>query len=282
MWSFSVAHADVELKNDGFVSGGQVAFQGGFVSGESAASRFVAPAAGRQITRVQLLYGGGSTATRTITLKVYDDTGGTNAPGAELYTGDYQLTGSDSAMQEITISDMTVIVPAQFRVGIGFADGCVTPPDNKCGSPSVARDNDLTIDQNKNFIFGVPGGWIKSSTAGLTGDWVIRAFVSDGGVVPPDGAGGPDAGITGGACNGNGECPTGQFCNLDVHACTFECRIDDDCGGGTCNSLGQCVGGSGGGGCCRTDQGNGATGGALLGVGVLGALLVLRRRKTLA
>jgi MYXO-CTERM domain-containing protein len=279
MWSFSVARAEIELKNDGFVTNGSVGFQVGFVTGEIGASRFVAPDPGRTLLRVQMLYGG-STASQTITLKVYDDTAGTDTPGAELSSADFMLTGTGAgtsqAIQELTLPDGGTVVPAQFRVGIVFQNN---------GLPSIARDDDGTIDNAKNYIFGIPGGWMKSSVAGLVGDWIIRACVSGSGGAPcdvgvPDGAGGPDAGITGGACNGNGECPTGQFCDLAAHACTFDCRVDDDCGGGTCNSLGQCVGGGGGGGCCRTDQGNGATGGALLGVGVLGALLVLRRRKT--
>ena len=50
------AAADVELKNDSFTEGAQVAFQGGFVSGEIGASRFTAPEAGRQLLKVQLLF----------------------------------------------------------------------------------------------------------------------------------------------------------------------------------------------------------------------------------
>ena len=58
-------------------------FQGGFVAGEIGASRFVAPEAGRTLLKVQLLYGG-ATAQRTVTLRVFDDSAGTDAPGAEL------------------------------------------------------------------------------------------------------------------------------------------------------------------------------------------------------
>jgi len=269
MWSVSIASAELELKNDGFVSNGTAGFQAGFVIGEIAASRFVAPAAGRQLLKVQLLFGGGSTATQDVTVKVWDDTAGANAPGAELHSADYQLTGSDSAIQEIVIAG-TVNLPAQFRVGIVFQHN---------GAPSVARDADNTIAADRNYIMASGLGWTRSSTLGLTGDWVIRAFITDGGVAP-DGAGGGDAGV-GAACNGNAECPTGQFCDLANNACTFECREDPDCGGGTCNSLGQCIGGGGGGdggggGCCRTDRGGEA--GMLLGLGI-GAFLLLRRRK---
>jgi hypothetical protein len=271
MLTSAPAWAEVELKNDGFVNNQAAAFQAGFVAGEIAASRFVAPEAGRQLLKVQLLYGG-ATATRTVTLKVFDDTAGTNTPGAELYSGDFSLTGSNTAISEIVTTDMTVTLPMQFRVGVVFGDGCPAPP-TPCGAPSVASDTDNTIDAAKNYIFAVPGGWIRSQTAGLSGDWIIRAFITDGAVVPPDGAPGVDAGV-GADCNGNAECPVGQFC--ENNACTFDCREDTDCGGGTCNSLGQCVGGTGGGeggGCCQTGRGGGAVGmlifGALFGFGVL-------------
>jgi hypothetical protein len=263
MLASTPAWAEVELKNDGFVSPQAAGFQAGFVSGEIGASRFVAPEAGRQLLKVQLLFGGAATQ-QSITLKVWDDTAGGNTPGAELYSGDFQLTGSDSAIQEILTTDMTVTLPMQFRVGIVFQHN---------GLPSIARDADNTIDAAKNYIFANPGGWIRSQTAGLSGDWIIRAFVTDGAVVPPDGAPGVDAGV-GADCNGNAECPVGQFC--ENNACTFDCREDTDCGGGTCNSLGQCVGGSAGddgGGCCQTDRGGGEVGmlifGAMFGVGVL-------------
>ncbi len=265
----TTAAADVELKNDGLQTGQMGAAQGGFVAGEIAASRFVAPDAGRTLLKVQLLYGG-ATATRTITLRVFDDTAGTLDPGSPLYTGDFQLTGSNDALQEIATTDMQVVVPAQFRVGIQFGDGCPAAPQ-PCGAPSVVSAQD-TIDPTKNFIFAIPGGWISSQTAGVSGNWVIRAFVSGTGGPGP----GPGPGPSGGDCTANPDCPTGEFCDTAAGSCTFECRTSPDCGDGTCNSLGQCVGGGDGGGCCQSSRDGELP--ALLGVGVLG-LLVLRRRR---
>jgi hypothetical protein len=263
--SATIARGEVELKNDGFESGGVAGFQGGFVAGEIGASRFVAPEAGRQLLRVHLLFGGGSTATRTVTLKVWDDSAGELAPGTELFSGDYQLTGSDSAMHELVLPGQTV-VPAQFRVGVEF---------QHAGAPSIARDADNTIDAAKNYIFASGGlGWQRSATFGVTGDWVIRAIVSAGDGMVPDGP--PGGG--GGACSGNAECPVGQFCDTANGACTFECRVDDDCGGGICNTLGQCVGGPEGGGCCQSDAGRGELGMIVLGLGVVGFGFVRRRR----
>ena len=261
------ARADLELKNDGFVSGGTAGFQAGFVTGEMGASRFVAPEAGRQLLRVQLLFGGAA-ATQTITLKVWDDTAGTTAPGTELFSGDFELAGSNDTFQELNLvgAGANVTLTKQFRVGILF---------NHSGLPSIARDND-GIAADKNYIFANGLGWARSQALGLAGDWIIRAFVSDGGGSAPDaGTGTPDAGV-GAGCRGNTECPAGQFCDVAQMACTFECRTSDDCGGGTCNSLGQCVGGgTDPGGCCGA-SGGGATG-VVLGLGVL--LLLGRRRR---
>lgn len=261
----SAAAAETELKNDGFVSGGTAGFQSGFIGTEIGASRFVAPAGSLQLLKVQLLFGG-ATTTQTVTLKVWDDTAGTDAPGAEIYSQDFSLTGSDTSIQQI-VPESTVTVPQQFRVGIVFQHS---------GLPSIARDVDGNIAADKNYILASGLGWTKSQSLGLAGDWIIRAFVSDSPGAPDAGPGpGPDAGPSGAACSSNAQCAAGEFCDLTNHVCTFECRNDADCGDGTCNSLGQCLTGEGGGGCCRTDRG-GPAGGALLG---LGLLLVLRRRR---
>lgn len=262
------ARADLELKNDGFASGGTAGFQAGFVTGEIGASRFVAPEAGRQLIRVQLLFGGAA-VTQTITLKVWDDTAGTNAPGTELFSGDFELVGSNDSIQELNLvgGGANVTVTKQFRVGIQV---------NHNGLPSIARDND-GIAADKNYLLASGLGWARSQSLGLAGDWIIRAFVSDGGGTAPDaGTGTPDASV-GTGCRGNTECPTGQFCDVAQMACTFECRTSDDCSGGTCNSLGQCIGGgSDPAGCCGA-SGGGATG-VVLGLGV-GVLLLLGRRR---
>ena len=57
------------LKNDGFVDGQAVGFQGGFITGEIGASRFLPTGTGPwNLNRVQLLFGG-AVGIRTITLK---------------------------------------------------------------------------------------------------------------------------------------------------------------------------------------------------------------------
>ena len=284
-WSTAApAHAQLTLQNDGFTSG-TAGVQLGFVAGEIGASRFVAPSAGRTLQQVVLFFGG-ATSTQTVTLLVWDDTAGSVAPGAVLYSGDFQVTGSDSNLSALDLTGMNVVVPAQFRVGIEFQHN---------GAPSIARDAD-GLTPNRNFLYGDIGlgtNWYAAESALIPGDWIIRAIVSDGGTPGPDagttgpdagttgpdaGTTGPDAGTTG--CNGNAECPVGQFCDTQVHSCTFECRTNDDCGGATCNSLGQCLAADGdSGGCCST--GTTTTGGMLGALGLAGAvgLLVTRRRR---
>lgn len=170
------------LQNDGYVDGQPVGFQGGFVAGEMAGARFLPTGtAPWRVNRVQFLFGG-ATSTQTITLRIYDDTAGTSAPGTELYFGDFSVTGANNAMQEIMLTGDDIQVPGQFRVAIEF---------HHSGVPSVARDGDGNIQTTRNFIFSpsIPG-WFQSNLFGLTGDWVIRAGVesvtSGGGGSPPD------------------------------------------------------------------------------------------------
>lgn len=168
------------LQNDGFVDGQPVGFQGGFVAGESGSVRLV-PAGPfpMTVTRVQLLFGG-STATQTVTLRIWDDSAGTAAPGAELYSADYLLTGSDTVLQEIDLSGAGIQVAGAFRVGIEFQHS---------GAPSIARDSD-GITAARNFIYALGLGWFDSGALGLTGDWIIRA-----GVQPVGGGGGDEPSI---------------------------------------------------------------------------------------
>lgn len=266
-----VAHAQVTLQNDGFVDNQSVGFQAGFVAGEIGASRFDPPQPGVQVLSVQLLFGGAAT-TQTVTVHVWDDSNGVTNPGAELYSGDFQMTGSNTALQEIDLSAENIQVPGTFRVGIEFQHS---------GLPSIARDDDGNIQAGRNFIFASDNNWYGSAALGLAGDWIIRAIVTGTATTPDAGPGGaPDAGAGGGECTGNGDCIEGEYCDTNAGTCTFDCREDGDCGTDmACNSLGQCVAAEGGaGGCC--DAGGAPPPFGAIGLGVvLGGLVVLRRRR---
>lgn len=168
-----------ELQNDGWSSGQGAAFQGGFVTGEIGAVRLVPTVACPcQVEKVSLLFGG-ATSTQMVSIQFWDDPGTTNDPGAPIgLPFDVSLTGADDVLHEVTLGD-DVIVNGPFRVGIEFFHD---------GPPSIARDSDGTITSDRNFIcasFGADCVWFRSSTFGVSGDWVIRATV-----VPEPGQGG--------------------------------------------------------------------------------------------
>jgi hypothetical protein len=276
MLTVARAAAAQELANDGFVDGGNASFQGGFVSGEQAASRFVLPAAGTyRITGVKFLFGP-SALTETITIHIYSDTVGADTPGPEIFNMDYMVTGSASAWQMADLSADNVAVGGTFRVGIQLMNA---------GDPSVARDTDGTIAQDKNFIF-TSGQWVRSATLGLQGDWIIRAIVAPTGPVPDGGATPdaqvpmPDASGGGQTCHVTSECPTGQYCDRAHMTCTYDCRIDADCAANQmCTSLGMCAARPDSGGCATDGPPAALPPGVVLLIGLLPlAAAVLRRR----
>jgi hypothetical protein len=167
------ASAD-ELANDGYVEGGSAAFQAGFVAGEIGAVRLLPDQGPVTVERVRFLFGGAAVG-RDVVLHIWDDSAETLAPGAELYSGVHSVIGLDTVLQELDLSGQSIVVPGPFRVGIEFVSA---------GVPSIARDDDGTIDASRNFASVLGPGWIGAPTFGSTGDWVIRAVV----VPEPDGA----------------------------------------------------------------------------------------------
>jgi hypothetical protein len=161
-----------ELRNDGFETGEAVNFQAGFVVDEIAAVRLVPtlPCPCR-VENVSLLFGGAGD-TLPVVLRIWEDDGNTD-PGSSLYVDSFQLTGANNVLQVIDPSPADVIVNGPFRVGIEFAHS---------GLPSVASDTDGTIDVSANFIYAdfTPLGffWLPSDDFGVSGDWVIRATIS--------------------------------------------------------------------------------------------------------
>jgi hypothetical protein len=158
------------VNNDTWIPGQPVAFQGGFLAGETAAVRLTPPGpCPCPVERIQFLFGGAA-GTHDVTLHIWDDSAGTVVPGSELYAATFTLAGSDEFMQEIDISVLGLMVNGPFRVGLEFSHA---------GPPSVARDTD-GIQPDRNFIDDLGSGWVESSTQGLTGDWIIRAVLPAG------------------------------------------------------------------------------------------------------
>jgi MYXO-CTERM domain-containing protein len=286
--SSAVASADT-LQNDGFTAGMAVGYQGGFTAGEEAAVELTPPNSNSwKVDKVRFLYG--TTAlTQTITLRIYAASANAT-PGAVLFMDDFSVTGSADAMVEIDLTALSVLVNGAFRVSIGFQNA---------GNPSVASDSDGSLDGTKNFfkIEDGLGGHVWQQTDFLeiikpSGDWVIRADVTDqGGTVgtpdagpnDPDAStgdagsttGGADAG-TGASCTLNSDCTLGSYCG-DDSTCAIDCRTDIDCNDDTsCEpALGKCEKKSSGGGCSTSGgSGLGSLGAGLLLIG----LIALRRR----
>jgi len=164
---------DTSLQIDGYSSGQSVAFQGGFSAGETGAVRLTPPGPfPMKVTQVTFLFGGAAGQAQ-LQLKIYDDSAGTLVPGTELYSNTYLVEASNTDLQLIDLGAQDVLVNGPFRVGIQMVQG---------GLPSIARDDDGNINGSLNFI-ETSLGWLESQALGLTGDWVIRATVSDG-IVP--------------------------------------------------------------------------------------------------
>ena len=162
------AAGSVELRLDGWESGQNAGFQGGFAAGEIAAVRLAPPEPGlHAVTRISFLFGG-DTGTRNIVLRIWDDGAGELTPGLEIFAREYQVTGSNVAIQEIDLSNEGVFVSGPFRVGIEMTAG---------GFPGPARDDDGSIAASDNFILADIFGWLNSNLLGVTGDWIIRAEV---------------------------------------------------------------------------------------------------------
>ena len=155
------------LANDGWLSGQTVAYQAGFVPGETAASRLVPPGpCPCRLDAVRFLFGGAGT-THDVTLRIWDDSALTDAPGPELYSRALQLTGTDDFLQEVDLGAVGLMIDGPVRVGLEFTHA---------GLPSVARDTD-GINPQRNFIDESALGWTESSLLGLTGDWILRAVI---------------------------------------------------------------------------------------------------------
>lgn len=173
LFAAEVAAQTEELRNDGFETGQPVSFQAGFVDGEIGAVRLVPTlACPCRVENVTLLFGGAG-GTLPVLLRIWDDAAGNVEPGTPLYVDSFQLTGLSNALQVIDPSPADVIVQGPFRVGIEFSHS---------GLPSIARDGDGTIAASANFILAdmSPLGfvWFRSADFGVTGDWVIRATIS--------------------------------------------------------------------------------------------------------
>lgn len=184
--TLDVANAAEEtLSNDGFTSGSAANFQAGFVTGEIAAARFVPQITCPCLVNSLTLLFGGSTDTRQMGLRIWEDSSGADTPGSLLYTGTVSLTGSSAAFQQIDLSLSPVTVNGPFRVGLEFGHS---------GLPSIATDADGTINAGANFILANVGVlfWFRSALLGVDGDSIMRASIDNNVAEDTDKDGIPD------------------------------------------------------------------------------------------
>ena len=150
------------LKNDGMVDMSSINFMGGFVPGEGAAVTLGPVPQAATLMNIKFMFGPNSN-TETLWLGIYDSAN----LATVFYSGDFQFTGSDSAMAMIDLSseNITILAGTNIRVALFFQHS---------GPPSIASDSDGTITAGKNWIYS-DAKWLNSELFGLQGDWIIRA-----------------------------------------------------------------------------------------------------------
>ena len=195
------------LSNDGYVDGAKVGFQGGFVAGECWGSVFV-PDAGDypfQVDTVRMMVGG-SSSQELFTVEFYNFNGEAWNVGGYLGAESAYITGSDSAWNDLTVSDLKLGLPEVTSGNVGVAV-CL---EKHGGYPAIGRDTDGMDHGGRNYIYADAGGganWYQSQLFGLTGDWIMRLCIS-GDTVSDEGCsdGGGDGGASdGGAGDGGGD-----------------------------------------------------------------------------
>jgi hypothetical protein len=158
------------LQNDGFDGSGAVACQTGAAQDEILAVRLTPDPTDYPFqikTIIALVCPPGQQGFAY--LRIWADDGQSLEPGAEIYTGEFSISGSSSDFNTFDLSaENLVISSGSIRVGIElFQDP----------GPSVATDNDGNRVANHNFVFIPVLGWFLLEDFGPSGDWIIRAEI---------------------------------------------------------------------------------------------------------
>lgn len=158
-----------ELKNDSWPPTLTAFFQAGFEVGEAAAVRLVPPGpCPCPVNGVSVLLGGGSGEVN-LGLRIWDDSGGMDAPGALIYEDELTLTAGEAVINLIDLRAELITVDGPFRLGFVI---------QQTGLPSVARDAD-GITPDVNYLRANASGWAEASTFMIEGDWIMRAAVTN-------------------------------------------------------------------------------------------------------
>lgn len=161
------------LAADSWASAAPPAFES-LVTGETAAVRLTPSGpCPCPVEDVRFLLGG-TTSSEVVTVRIWDDSALTDDPGAEIYSGDVAVSGNDQVLQVVDLNAEGVIVSGPFRVGVELRHDA---------PPSVAVDDD-GITPGRSFFATTSLVWNDASTLGVSGDYVIRATIAEGPLVP--------------------------------------------------------------------------------------------------
>lgn len=180
------------LQNDSFAGSGTVICVTGqsFAEGEMAAARFTPAPTDYpfQLLRV-LILACPNGAQSDLVVKVWEDDGISADPGALRHEEIYTLYGSDTALNEIDLSSLDIIITeGSVRVGIEYFFGAATT--------GIASDIDGHVVPQPNFIYAIPpSAWVPADSLGVNGDWILRAVI-DANESPPLFADGFESGDT--------------------------------------------------------------------------------------
>lgn len=158
-----------EVKNDSWPPSLAAHFQGGFLAGESAAVRMVPPGPCPCVLNGVNVLIGGAPGSADFGLRIWDDSALTTSPGSLIYSDNLELASAGAAMNIIPLALEQIVVDGPFRLGFEML---------QAGFPSVARDDD-GITAGVNFIDEASLGWVDAAGQGLSGDWIMRAVVTN-------------------------------------------------------------------------------------------------------
>lgn len=176
--------AEVTLKNDSLTNFGNGAIVWGFLADEMAGSWLTSPCDGNLVA-VQVFWrspSGTEAATIGNAINIYRS-GTFPTPGALAQSIGGPVL-NDNALNEWRYLDENNTLPLSVPVANGetvvVAFQFAQPPAPN-SDPSVVRDTDGNT-PGRNAIYADVGGgtfvWIGSSSAGVNGDWIIRAVVN--------------------------------------------------------------------------------------------------------
>lgn len=165
------------LSNDGFAEEGSAYFQGGFVADECWGSIYPLDPAELPVeaTYVRMLVGG-TTDEADFGLHVYAVADTEMADVVELAAEAVSIRGADAAWNDVALDDLGLDVFTGGNVAVAV---CL---DGHDAYPAIARDADGVSDNALNWIW-TGGAWRRSSSLGVSGDWVMRVCITGDGVL---------------------------------------------------------------------------------------------------